>query len=54
MAGTDDAARAAQRWALYQGLWQGMGLAPGQPWSEGFAEAALLHLAAAYDAQGKA
>ncbi|CAD5369876.1 FHA domain-containing protein [Rubrivivax sp. A210] len=54
VAGSDEAARAAQRWALYTGLWQGMGLAPGRPWSEGFAEAARLHLAAAYDEQGKA
>jgi predicted component of type VI protein secretion system len=54
VAGTGDAARTAQRWELYKGLWQGLGLAADQPWSQGFAEAALLHLAAAYDAQGKA
>ncbi len=53
VAGSDDAARANQRWALYSGLWQGLGLAPGQAWSQGFVEAALLHLGAAYDSQGK-
>jgi type VI secretion system FHA domain protein len=43
----------ARLWELYQQLWQGMGLAPDQPWQQGFVEAALLHLAAAYDEQGK-
>ena len=43
----------AQQWALYGQLWQGMGLAPGQPWASGFAEAAALHLAAVYDELGK-
>ena len=51
--GGSDTAHAAQRWDLYQGLWQGLGLAPGQAWSQGFVEAALLHLAAAYDEPGK-
>jgi len=45
-------ARQAHLWALYSHVWQGMGLAPGQPWSQGFLEAALLHLATAYDASG--
>jgi len=43
----------AQLWQLYRQVWQGIGLAPDQPWSQGFQEAALLHLAAAYDEQGK-
>ncbi len=43
----------AQLWALYTQLWQGLGLAPGQPWATGFAEAAALHLATAYDDLGK-
>jgi type VI secretion system FHA domain protein len=47
-------ARHAQLWALYTQVWQGMGLAPGQTWPQGFVEAAGLHLAAAYDAQGAA
>ena len=51
--GGDEAARAAQRWQLYAGLWQGLGLAPGQAWSQGFVEAALLHLGTAYDELGK-
>jgi len=45
-------ARHAQLWALYTQVWRGMGLAPGQPWPQAYAEAAALHLAAAYDAQG--
>ena len=44
----------AQLWALYTQVWQGLGLAPGQPWAQGFQEAALMHLAAAYDEAGKA
>lgn len=44
----------AELWALYTQLWQGLGLAPGQTWERGFLEAALLHLAAAYDEPGKA
>jgi type VI secretion system FHA domain protein len=52
--GSGGAAQTAQRWELYKSLWQGLGLAPGQPWSKGFLEAALLHLAASYDEQGKA
>ena len=48
------AAPQAQLWALYTQLWQGLGLAPGQTWEQGFLEAALLHLAAAYDEPGKA
>ena len=39
----------ARLWQLYVALWSGLGLAPGQGWSEGFEEAALQHLAAAYD-----
>lgn len=40
----------ARHWALYAGLWQRLGLAAeGAPWPAGFVEAALLHLAAAYD-----
>jgi predicted component of type VI protein secretion system len=39
----------AQLWALYTQVWQSLGLAPGQGWAQGFQEAALLHLAAAYD-----
>lgn len=47
-------AQQAQLWALYTQVWQGLGLAPGQPWAQGFQEAALMHLAAAYDEAGKA
>lgn len=39
----------AQLWALYTQVWQSLGLAPGQGWAQGFQEAALMHLAAAYD-----
>ena len=28
-------------------------MAPGQPWAQGFQEAALMHLAAAYDEAGE-
>ena len=48
-----DASYKAALWDLYSQLWQGIGLAPGQPWAQGFLEAAMLHLAAAYDEQGK-
>ena len=41
----------AQLWDLYTALWQDLGLAQGQPWQQGFIDAALLHLAAAYDEQ---
>ncbi len=40
----------AQLWALYARLWADLGLAPGQGWPAGFQEAAMQHLAAAYDA----
>jgi predicted component of type VI protein secretion system len=46
-------APAARLWELYLQLWQGIGLASDQPWTKGFVEAALLHLAAAYDEHGK-
>jgi predicted component of type VI protein secretion system len=40
----------ARRWALYAVLWQRLGLtADDAPWTAGFVEAALLHLAAQYD-----
>lgn len=40
----------ARHWALYAGLWERLGLAAADaPWPAGFVEAALLHLAAAYD-----
>lgn len=41
----------AQQWAVYTRLWQRLGLATGEDaaWSEGFAAAGWLHLAAAYD-----
>jgi type VI secretion system protein ImpI len=40
----------ARRWALYAALWQRLGLTVDDaPWTAGFVEAALLHLAAAYD-----
>ena len=52
--GMQGSAPQAQLWALYTQLWQGQGLAPGQTWEQGFLEAALLHLAAAYDEPGKA
>jgi type VI secretion system FHA domain protein len=41
--------RAARLWQLYAQLWHSLGGAPGQPWAQGFSEAALTHLAAAYD-----
>jgi type VI secretion system FHA domain protein len=53
MPGPSDAEHKARLWDLYGTLWRGIGLAPGQPWTEGFLEAALLHLAAAYDVHGK-
>jgi type VI secretion system protein ImpI len=43
------AARKARLWDLYSVLWQSLGQAAGQPWSEGFVEAALLQITAAYD-----
>lgn len=42
-------APAAQLWELYTQLWHDLGLAPGLPWQQGFVDAALLHLATAYD-----
>ena len=36
-------------WAAYEAVWDNLGLAPGQPWVQGFAEAARLHLGAALD-----
>ena len=43
-------ADAARHWALYGSLWQRLGLvSEDAPWPAGFVEAALLHLAAAYD-----
>lgn len=43
-------ADAARHWALYGTLWQRLGLvADDAPWPAGMVEAALLHLAAAYD-----
>lgn len=43
-------ADAARHWALYGTLWQRLGLAADDaPWPAGMVEAALLHLAAAYD-----
>lgn len=47
-------ARHARLWALYTQVWQSLGLAPGQAWPQGFAEAAALHLASAYDDPGAA
>lgn len=47
-----EASDAPQRlWDLYRQLWQGLGLGVDAdlPWPQGFVEAALLHLAAAYD-----
>ena len=46
-------APSAQLWDLYTQLWHSMGMAPGLPWQQGFVDAALLHLAAAYDEQEK-
>lgn len=46
-------AQQAQLWALYTQIWQSLGLAPGQPWAQGFQEAALMHLAAVYDETSK-
>jgi type VI secretion system protein ImpI len=43
------AARKARLWDLYSVLWQSLGQSAGQPWSEGFVEAALLQITAAYD-----
>lgn len=45
-------APAAQLWDLYTQLWHDLGLAPGLPWQQGFVDAALLHLATAYDEHG--
>ncbi|MBT9487374.1 MAG: type VI secretion system-associated FHA domain protein TagH [Rubrivivax sp.] len=43
-------ADAARHWALYGTLWQRLGLVSDDaPWPAGMVEAALLHLAAAYD-----
>lgn len=36
-------------WDAFQAVWDNLGLAPGQPWVQGFAEAARLHLGAALD-----
>lgn len=36
-------------WAAFQAVWDNLGLAPGQPWVNGFAEASRLHLGAALD-----
>lgn len=52
-AATPSAAQQAELWTLYTQVWQSLGLAPGQPWAQGFQEAALMHLAAAYDEAGK-
>jgi hypothetical protein len=42
--------RAAElHWAAFEAVWDNLGLAPGQPWVQGFAEAARLHLGAALD-----
>jgi hypothetical protein len=38
-----------QYWAAFEAVWENLGLAPGQPWVQGFAEAARLHLGAALD-----
>jgi type VI secretion system protein ImpI len=40
---------ADQYWTAYEAVWDNLGLAPGQPWVQGFAEAARLHLGAALD-----
>lgn len=40
---------ADQYWTAYEEVWDNLGLAPGQPWVQGFAEAARLHLGAALD-----
>jgi hypothetical protein len=40
---------AEQQWAAFEAVWDNLGLAPGQPWVHGFAEAARLHLGAALD-----
>jgi hypothetical protein len=50
-AGGSPAVMPAQLWSLYQVLWDSLGLAPGQGWTAGLAEAAQQHLAAAYDEQ---
>lgn len=41
--------RRARMWDLYATVWESLGQEPGEPWTRGFIEAALLHLAAAYD-----
>lgn len=46
-AGSD--ARKAALWDLYVALWQRLGIAPDDPWTRGFIDAAMVHLAAAYD-----
>lgn len=52
--GETPAQHQARLWGLYTQVWQGLGLAPGEAWSQGFLEAALLHLASAYDKVPKA
>lgn len=42
-------AQQTRLWQLYTTLWNDLGLAPGAGWAAGFQEAALQHLAAAYD-----
>ena len=42
-------AKPAQLWALYLTLWDGMGRSPRGAWADAFRDAALQHLAAAYD-----
>lgn len=41
--------RKAALWDLYGLLWQRLGLADGGDWTAGFIDAAMVHLAAAYD-----
>ncbi|MFO1273274.1 MAG: type VI secretion system-associated FHA domain protein [Rubrivivax sp.] len=41
--------RHARLWELYGVLWQSLGQEPGEPWARGFIDAAMLHLASAYD-----
>jgi predicted component of type VI protein secretion system len=50
VAGADGDARKARLWDLYVGLWSRLGVvSEDTPWPAGLMEAALLHLAAAYD-----
>ena len=45
----DTDAQKARLWDLYAGVWQALGTASGSSWEQGLLDAALQHLATAYD-----